>query len=120
VRRETDDEQGMKESNSEGLATHADPESCAGIREGVGEALTGAGAGRVSSRENQANSGVPTLYGKTEGNTADSAKAKLSADPARSKTPSMQRSSTYGNREIPPPTCVTQVRAVKPKSERRR
>jgi hypothetical protein len=34
---------------SEGLAIHTDPESCAGIREGVGEALTGARTGGVSS-----------------------------------------------------------------------
>jgi hypothetical protein len=33
----------------EGLAIHTDPESCAGIREGVGEALTGARTGGVSS-----------------------------------------------------------------------
>ena len=35
----------------EGLASHNDPDSCVGIREGVGEALTGEHAGRVSSRE---------------------------------------------------------------------
>jgi hypothetical protein len=34
---------------SEGLAIHTDPESCAGIREGAGEALTGARIGGVSS-----------------------------------------------------------------------
>jgi hypothetical protein len=34
---------------SEGLAIHTDPESCAGIREGVGEALTGVRTGGVSS-----------------------------------------------------------------------
>jgi hypothetical protein len=33
----------------EGLAIHTDPESCAGIREGAGEALTGARTGGVSS-----------------------------------------------------------------------
>jgi len=33
----------------EGLAIHTDPESCAGIREGVGEALTGGRIGGVSS-----------------------------------------------------------------------
>jgi hypothetical protein len=33
----------------EGLAIHTDPESCAGIREGAGEALTGARIGGVSS-----------------------------------------------------------------------
>jgi hypothetical protein len=31
----------------EGLAIHTDPESCAGIREGAREALTGARAGGV-------------------------------------------------------------------------
>jgi hypothetical protein len=34
---------------SEGLAIHTDPESCAGIREGAGEALTGARIGGVLS-----------------------------------------------------------------------
>jgi hypothetical protein len=33
----------------EGLAIHTDPESCAGTREGTGEALTGARIGGVSS-----------------------------------------------------------------------
>ena len=41
----------MKESYVEGLATHDGPESCAVTREGRGEALTGARAGRVLSRE---------------------------------------------------------------------
>jgi len=35
----------MKESNSEGVANHADPESCVGYSRGGGEALTGACAG---------------------------------------------------------------------------
>jgi hypothetical protein len=34
---------------SEGIAIHTDPESCAGTREGAGEALTGARIGGVSS-----------------------------------------------------------------------
>src|SRR6516225_11955656 len=42
----------MKESYVEGLAAHNGPESCAGAREGVGEALTGVRTGRVFSREN--------------------------------------------------------------------
>ena len=41
----------MKELYTEGLATHGDPESCAGRRKAAGEALTGAHVGRVLSRE---------------------------------------------------------------------
>ena len=40
-------EKEMKELYGEGLATHADPESCAGSRKGSGEALTGAHARRA-------------------------------------------------------------------------
>ena len=36
---------------TEGLANHSGPESCAGIREGVSEALTGERAGQPLSRE---------------------------------------------------------------------
>jgi hypothetical protein len=32
-------EKGMKESDTEGVAHHGGPESCVGVREGVGEAL---------------------------------------------------------------------------------
>ena len=41
----------MKESYGEGPASHTDPESCDVVREGHGEALTGALAGSVLSRE---------------------------------------------------------------------
>ncbi len=41
----------MKEPHSEGVANHADPESCAGDGDIAGEALTEALAGRLSSRE---------------------------------------------------------------------
>ena len=37
----------MQELYIEGLATHDGPESCGGVREGVGEALTGVRAGRA-------------------------------------------------------------------------
>jgi hypothetical protein len=42
----------MEESHVEGLANHNDPESGAGGREDTGEAVTGAQAGGVWSREN--------------------------------------------------------------------
>jgi hypothetical protein len=35
-------EKEMRELYIEGVAIHGDPESCVGVREGVGEALTGA------------------------------------------------------------------------------
>ena len=41
----------MKEPHGEGLASHTGPESCAVVREGGGEALTGERAGRPLSRE---------------------------------------------------------------------
>ena len=44
-------EQGMKESYRKRVANHPDPESCAGSREAVREALTGAQAGRELSCE---------------------------------------------------------------------
>ena len=40
----------MRTPNIEGLATHDGPESCVGVREGAGEALTGARAGRAIER----------------------------------------------------------------------
>ena len=49
----------MEELHIEGLATHGDPESCAASREGRGEALTGARAGRAIEPRNF-RSGVPT------------------------------------------------------------
>src|SRR5260370_6552076 len=41
----------MRESYTEGLATHSGPESCGAVREDSVEALTGVRAGRVFSRE---------------------------------------------------------------------
>ena len=52
----------MKESYDEGVASHIGPESCASVREGGGEALTGVRAGRVWSREILFNFRVLTLW----------------------------------------------------------
>ena len=41
----------MKEPDDEGLASHIGPESCAAVRKGGGEALTGGHVGWVLSRE---------------------------------------------------------------------
>ncbi len=47
----------VRVSYSKGVATHADPESCVCTRKGACEALTGARAGQVMSRERKMTSG---------------------------------------------------------------
>jgi hypothetical protein len=49
----------MEESYSEGAAIHVGPESCVGVREGAGEALTGERVGRAIEPRYQ-RFGVPT------------------------------------------------------------
>src|SRR5207247_2324735 len=65
----------MKESHGEGVAIHSDPESCAVVREDGSEALTGARAGQVLSRETDLTSGRRRPYGRR--------KATPTASPAR-------------------------------------
>jgi hypothetical protein len=64
----------MQEPHSEGVANHADLESCAGGGEVVGEALTEALAGWVLSRE-ETSSRAPTPCSGAEGNTDGGASA---------------------------------------------
>ena len=59
----------MRELYIEGLATHDDPESCVGACEGVGEALTGARAGRAIEPRN-VYFGVPTLSERRKATSA--------------------------------------------------
>ena len=71
----------MKESYGEGIASHTGPKSCAGVRKGAGEALTGVHAGPVLSREIVAPPqggyfGVPTLLRIAEGHTVSAAMAR--------------------------------------------
>ncbi len=90
----------MKEPYGEGPANHTGPESCAGAREGAGEALAGVHTGQVLSCEiNQ--SGMPTLFTCAEGNTSHGGKRELCEGPAQSETLCMYGNSSRGNREIP-------------------
>ena len=90
----------MKESHGEDLASHTDPESCAVLRKGGCEALTGACAGEPLSR----------VIGYVRGADAVTMSGRLHLmprygeryrDPARSKNLSMYRNTLRENREIP-------------------
>ena len=90
----------MKESYTEGPASHGDPESCASARKGAGEALTGAHMGGVLSRETRRNQGADdvVLSGRQHTRTRQ---GECSGDPARSQTSSTCGNSMRENREIP-------------------
>ena len=90
----------MKESHGKDPASHPDPESCVGDREGAGEALTGAHVGQPSSCEIRS-SGVPTRLSDAEGNIAGGVIGEPSTDPAQSETLCTRGNSSHGKREIP-------------------
>jgi hypothetical protein len=83
----------MKESYGEGLATHAGPESCAASR----EALTGARAGRVFSRESPLRSADAVRRGGRPYPTRRYREAWRGS--ARSETPGMYGHTSCENRE---------------------
>ncbi len=90
----------MKESDIEGVAIHGGPESCVGVREGVGEALTGARVGGAIEPRNPWSRGADAVV-KAEGNTGGSVMRELLLGPARSKNPGMRGNSIRENGEIP-------------------
>jgi RNA-directed DNA polymerase len=65
----------MKESHSEGVANHTDPESCGKTREGLAEALAGGGTGRDIEPRNFY-FGKPPLWLHAEGNNRGAANAR--------------------------------------------
>jgi hypothetical protein len=93
----------MEVSYGEGVASHTGPESCAVVREGRGEALTGECAGRVLSREIDGQlRGADAVVTGGRRNRARR-KRETRPDPARSETPSTHGSTSHGSREIPRP-----------------
>src|SRR5450759_5803535 len=54
-------EKEMRELYIEGVAIHGGPESCVGIREGAGEALTGVRVGRAIEPRNQCERGADVV-----------------------------------------------------------
>ena len=90
----------MKESHNEGPASHDGPESCAGAREGTGEALTGVHMGGVLSRENKRKQGADDVMSGGRQH-AYGRKGESISNPARSETSSTCGNSMRENREIP-------------------
>ena len=110
----------MKESDGEGVATHTDPESCGATCEGGVEALTGARAGRVFSRESNFLWGADAVRRSGRPHPRHRYREVL-RDPARSQTPCTYGSTSHGNREIPrsPQTEYVWGRIGKSKDARR-
>ena len=120
----------MKESYVEGLASYGGPESCVHIRKGVGEALTGVRAGRVSSRVIHAPRRELRVVRGAEAVGACRRPhrccrfGEAAPDPARSETPRTRGHISHGNREVPRPAAARRetlaaARIVKPKGTRR-
>ena len=118
----------MKVSYDEGLASHVGPESCVAAREGVGEALTGERASRVSSLENfiVRSADAVASSGRQQRTPRQRERRPHSA---WSETPCAHRSISqgrqdlpFGSREIPglARRRIGRVRAVNLKGERRR
>lgn len=90
----------MKESHGEGSASHTGPEPCVDGREAGGEALEGAQAGLVLSRESKWNQGADAVHlaGRQH---RPRRKGEARMDPARSETCGMSGNSWHGTWEIP-------------------
>ena len=111
----------MKESYGEGLATHTDPESCGATCKGGVEALTGAHAGQVFSRERIVLRGADAVRRSGRPHPAHRYRERR-RDPARSKTLCTYGNTSHENREIlcPPAVDGTAGRVGKSKDVRRR
>jgi RNA-directed DNA polymerase len=90
----------MKESYGEDLASHTDPESCTVARKDGREALTGACAGGLWSREILFVRGADAVSASGRPHLRPR-HGKRSGGLARSKTPSMHRHTSRENREVP-------------------
>ena len=111
----------MKESYGEGVATHTDPESCGAVRKDRVEALTGARAGRVFSRESDFLRDADAV-GESGRHHRGHRYREMLSSPARSETPSTYEHPSRGSREIPwsPAADGVAGRVGKSKDVRRR
>ena len=90
----------MRTPDIEGVATRDGPESCAGTREGAGEALTGVRAGWAIEPRNHRVRGADAVYGSGRQHRQRRYRESL-AGPARSETLRMYGTSMRENREVP-------------------
>jgi hypothetical protein len=111
----------MKESYGNGLATLADPESCGVACKGGVEALTGARAGRVFSRERHLLRGADAVRRSGRPHPAHRYR-EMRRNPARSETPCTYGHTSRENREVlcSPVAVVVAGRVGKSKDVRRR
>ena len=91
---------GRKEPDIEGVAIHGGPESCVGVREGVGEALTGGSAGWAIEPRNPWSRGADVVA-KGGRQHRRQRYRELSSGPARSVNLCMRGSFMGENGEIP-------------------
>ena len=90
----------MKEPYRKGLASHPDPESCAGSNNAVREALIGAHVDQPSSCEIKP-SRVLTLLLERKATSGGATSSQCLSDLAQSKTLCMRGNSLHGTWEIP-------------------
>lgn len=91
---------GRKEPDIEGVAIHGGPESCAGVREGVGEVLTGVHAGWAIEPRNPWSRGADAVA-KGGRQHRRQRYRELSPGPARSVNLCMRGSFMGENGEVP-------------------
>lgn len=104
----------MEELCTERLATHGDPESCVVAREGVGEALTGARAGRAIEPRNHGVRGADAVYGSGRQHRQWRYREPL-VGPARSETLCMYGTSMRSEEAPHPPhNCEASVVVIVP------
>ena len=96
----------MRTPDIEGVATRDGPESCAGTREGAGEALTGVRAGWAIEPRNHLIRGADAVPRSGRPHRRRRYR-EPSADPARSENLCMRGISMRENREVPrSPACL--------------
>ena len=100
----------MKVPYDEGVANHIGPESCAGGREVVREALTGVRVGQPLSDETLLN-GAPMPSSRQKA-TWSGALSRAPVSSASSVDPGMRARLPSGNREVSGPPAIAEWRAA--------